>query len=673
MKDLYTGYGFLRVGCAVPDTVPGDCDANVRNILAMTKKAQRDGAQLLVFPEMSVTGYTCGDLFYQDVLLDAALEGLRVLSASLPMSHPLLFVGMPLRKDDKLYNIAAVLSGNRVIGFVPKSYIPNHMEFYEKRWFSSGRNRSGTVRFEYEDVPFGDDLLFALPGGCLIGVELCEDLWMPVPPSSYQAMAGARILVNLSASNAVAGKHKYRRELVRQQSARCLAAYIYTSAAGGESTTDTVYSGAVVIAENGRELACSEAVEEGGRYRLADVDTWWLRHDRLKSSAFTENDLSRGKPCRIVTAQIAEHKAKTLLRPIPPEPFVPSDPEEMNERCREILAIQTLGLAKRIRYTGANRVAINVSGGLDSTLAWLVCARTLDLLDMPREKLLTLSLPGYGTTGRTMDNAALLGRSLGCDFRVIGIREACDLHLKDIGHDGATLDTTYENTQARERTQILFDIANREGAIAVGTGDLSEMALGWSTYGGDHLSMYNVNCGVPKTLVRHLIRWMADTPEMISARDVLLDILDTPVSPELLPPDATGCITQKTEEVIGPYVLHDFFLYHFIRYAAAPDKICLLAEQAFRGCYGTEEIRKWLDVFFRRFFAAQFKRSCVPDGPKIGSISLSPRTDWRMPSDISPTAWLQVMPARKKMGKKADMTASSEAASAEPEEPRKDR
>lgn len=638
-------FGFIRIACAVPETFPGDCGGNTEKIIALVKKAVEKEARIVVFPELCITGYTCGDLFYQEALISAAYDGLKAVETYLKDNNIniLVFVGVPVVNKGRLYNCAVAISNGGISGIIPKSYLPVYGAKNEQRWFTNAGGTGGYVSIFSEQIPFGNDILFKAGKGCIIGAEICEDLASPIPRSSLMSIAGANILVNLSASIAAAGSHEYRRELVRQQSARCIAAYAYSSAAWGESTTDTVFSGAAIISENGRELVCSSGLEDGGKFWVADIDTQWLNNDRLKSNGcFAEvNEIMRGlSEFRIIPVNIQNRVSDTLFRKVERHPFVPVDDAERSKRCKEILSIQEIGLVRRIKHTNTKRLAINISGGLDSTLALLVCIGVIKKLGMKESSIITLSLPGFGTTARTAVNAEKLCKLLGCDYREIDIRRVCDIHLRNIGHDPDNKNTTYENVQARMRTQLLFDISNKEHAIAVGTGDLSELALGWCTYGGDHLSMYNVNSGVPKTVVKHLVRWAADLDGMEHIRPVLLDILDTPVSPELIPPKHDGEISQKTEDIIGPYELNDFFLYHCLRYGAPPEKMHYLACQAFEGKYMSDEIGHWLKLFYIRFFASQFKRSCMPDGPKIGSIGLSPRTDLKMPSDVKPDTWL---------------------------------
>jgi NAD+ synthase (glutamine-hydrolysing) len=552
--------------------------------------------------------------------------------------HMVSIIGMPVRSNGRLFSCGVVIQDGKILGIVPKTYISG----CEERWFASGLDSSGEMlRICGQHVPFGINLIFREEGDSRIcfGVELGEDLWAPVPPSSKQALAGAALLFNLSASNDLVAKHDYRKSLVAQQSARCISAYIYTSCGPGESTTDLVFGGYAMIAENGALLSESKRFVDGDTLVYSEIDIERLVNDRMKNACFIKPPA--GEPrFREIGFKTADSRLDRLSRYIDPHPFVPRDKKERDERCGEVFDIQTSGLAGRLRNTGIGKAVIAVSGGLDSALALLVTAKAFDRLGFDRKNITAISMPGFGTTGKTYQNASKLINAMNVNGMEIDIREACLKHFSDIGHDPAVHDKTYENVQARERTQILMDIANKVGGLVIGTGDLSEMALGWSTYNGDHMSMYSVNCGVPKTLVRHLVQWAADNVTGREARAVIYSILDTPVSPELLPPDEQGNISQQTEKIIGPYELHDFFLYHSTRYGASPRKVLFLARHAFGGEYPDEEIKKWLMVFIKRFFSQQFKRSCTPDGPRVGSVSLSPRGDWMMPSDASAQAWL---------------------------------
>lgn len=635
-------YGFIRVAAAVPALKVADCRYNSLRISELIKAADEAGVQIVVFPELSLTAYSCGDLFHQHTLLEAALEQLERLLETTAALNITVILGLPVAADNQLFNCAAVMQKGKLLGIVPKTYIPGYKEFYEERWFASGsRTICKAIQLFGQEVPFGTDLIFEAHGeyDVCFGTEICEDLWVPIPPSSYQALSGAMLLFNLSASNELIGKYEYRQELVCQQSARCVAGYVYTSAGVYESTTDLVYGGHALIAENGGLLAESERFERTGRLIIADIDIQRLQNDRFKNTSFME--ASPLKSFRKISFILACKGQEDLKRWLDPHPFVPSDVGARDRRCGEIFAIQTAGLAKRLAHTSLKNAVIGISGGLDSTLALLVAAKTFDLLGIPGENITAVTMPGFGTTDTTYTNAVRLIKAIKASFREINIREACLRHFADIGHDPAVHDVTYENVQARERTQILMDIANKQGGIVLGTGDLSELALGWSTYNGDHMSMYAVNCSIPKTLVKYLVRWAADNVAEQNTANVLFSILDTPITPELLPPDEDGKIRQKTEDIIGPYELHDFFLYHAVRYGAPPKKILFMAGHAFSGIYGMEEIKQWLQVFYRRFFSQQFKRSCLPDGPKVGTISLSPRGDWRMPSDAEASAWLE--------------------------------
>ena len=594
----------------------------------------------MAFPELGVTAYTCGDLVLQPTLLDAADEALERLvraTRKLPLT---LIAGAPLRHGSGLYNCAVVFTQGKVLGVVPKTYVPNYGEFYENRWFASGAGISDEhIVVAGQQTDFGADLTFEV-NGAEFGIEICEDLWTAVPPSSQLALNGAKVIFNLSASPEAAGKHAYLRQLVAQQSARAIAAYVYCSAGFGESSTDLVFAGNGIVAENGAVLREAARFSPEEQLVVADVDIERLEFERRRNTSFRMNEAATENT--VIEMEIPEGLRGVVLdRDIDPMPFVPKDETHRSERCEEIFHIQSHGLAQRMAHTRAEKAVIGISGGLDSTLALLVTVRTFDFLKMDRAGIIGITMPGFGTTDRTYNNALELMRGLGVTIREIPIRDACAQHFKDIGLDPDDRGAAYENAQARERTQILMDVANMEGGLVVGTGDLSELALGWATYNGDQMSMYGVNASVPKTLVRHLVKWAADTERDAATRATLLDIIDTPVSPELLPADAEGRIAQKTEDLVGPYELHDFFLYNFLRAGYGPAKILLLAEQAFEGSYDRAAIVKWLTVFFRRFFTQQFKRSAMPDGPKVGSVALSPRGDWRMPSDASAAAWLR--------------------------------
>ncbi|MDR1809989.1 MAG: NAD(+) synthase [Prevotella sp.] len=639
-------YGFVKVAAAVPTLKVADCDDNTDEIIRLIEEAEQRNVSVVVFPETCITAYTAADLFHQRLLLDSAVSSLDRLLQRFRQSAIIAIVGIPLEASGNLYNVAVVFQRGRILGIVPKTFMPNYGEFYEKRWFSSSAElKQTTVELCGQTVPIGIDILFQTPD-TTFAVELCEDLWTPVPPSSIHALHGAEIIFNLSASNETTGKHNYRKSLVGQQSARCIAGYVYASAGNGESTTDLVFSGSSLIAEYGQILAEGERFSFESRLTVADIDADRLRNDRLKNKSFTTAEYARlGQVAyRTVKTEAAAGTGKqpdyVLDRTLNSAPFVPS-PAEIDERCSEIFAIQVGGLAKRMKHINSRSAVIGVSGGLDSTLALLVTTKTFDKLNIPRENIVGITMPGFGTTKRTHDNATSLMRSLGVTIKDIPISDAVVRHFKDIGHDINVHDITYENSQARERTQILMDYANKLNGLVIGTGDLSELALGWCTYNGDHISMYAVNTGIPKTLVKTLVGWVADTQMDKQAKYVLQDVLDTPISPELLPAAADGQITQMTEDKVGPYILHDFFLYNMMRFGFAPGKIYFLARHAFAGQFTDEIILKWLNVFYRRFFAQQFKRSCIPDGPKVGSINLSPRGDWRMPSDASAAMWLK--------------------------------
>lgn len=637
-------YGFLRVASIVPRVNVADCEFNAQEIVKQMSAAGDKGAKVIVFPEMSLTGYTCGDLFFQEQLLvsSEAMLG-RVVEASVSIDA-IVFVGMPVRGVNVLYNCAVAVCHGRVLGVVPKTYLPNYKEFYEKRWFASSESTAETeVALCGQTVPMGSNLLFKY-NNVVIAAEICEDLWTTIPPSSYAALSGANVIVNLSASNEVIGKHGYLCELVKQQSARCVAAYVYSSAGYGESSTDLVFAGNAMIAENGTFLARSERFTMKVQMALADVDIEKINHDRQMTTSYADCMTRNGKAYRIVSFELNDTSLPDgrLLRRLNRLPFVPADGKILSDRCEEIINIQAAGLARRLEAIHCKNAVIGVSGGLDSTLALLVVAKAFDSLQLSRSGIHGITMPGFGTTGRTYENALSLMKALRISIKEISIKEAVNVHFKDIGQDMLLQDVTYENSQARERTQILMDYSNKVNGIVVGTGDLSELALGWATYNGDHMSMYGVNAGIPKTLVKYLVKWFADcyfagNEEITPA---LHDIIATPISPELIPANENGEIKQKTEDLVGPYELHDFFLYNMLRNGFAPLKLYWLACQTFAD-YDREVIKKWLRVFVKRFFSQQFKRSCLPDGPKVGSISLSPRGDWRMPSDAASAIWIK--------------------------------
>ena len=633
--------GMIRVAAVSPALKVADVAFNLAAIEEATLQAADQGVQLLVFPELAMTGYSCGDLFYQQSLLEKVRDGLTTLTALSEQTGMILIVGAPVRQSGRLFNAAVVMSHGRICGVVPKTYLPNTQEFYEERWFSSAFDLvDDQLAWLDEAPPFGTDLLFDVDGmpDCLFGIEICEDAWVANPPSGAMAAAGATLLINLSASPEILGKCSYRRALVESQSARCLSAYLYASAGPGESSTDLVFSGHSLVAEYGQILAETERFQFASQMAVADIDVQRLVHERLRNNSYAAS--MTDQDFLLIPVEVTERQADDLLRPIARMPFVPTAQVERRQRCEEIFAIQTTGLMKRLMHTGSQKVVLGISGGLDSTLALLVTVKAFDRLKWSRNDILAVTMPGFGTTARTKGNAETLAAELGVDLRMISIDAAVNQHFADIGQDPDNHDITYENSQARERTQILMDLANQVGGLVVGTGDLSELALGWATYNGDHMSMYGVNSSVPKTLVRYLIEWCAEAEFCGQTAEVLHDVCATPVSPELLPPDEDGAISQKTEDHVGPYELHDFFLFQVVRNQFAPRKILDLACRAFAEDYSQAEILKWLQLFYHRFFAQQFKRSCLPDGPKVGSVSLSPRGDWRMPSDASANLWL---------------------------------
>lgn len=632
--------GFLKVCAVSPRVTVAGVQSNLNAALQEIEKANKNKVQILVFPELFLSGYTCGDLFLQTALQDACKSALTAVCRATENSALVVVIGLPLKFGASLYNCAAVVQNGMVVAVIPKTYIPNYNEYYEKRWFASGDGVNGTFKLNGQEVPFGQTLI-RLSDDAVLGVEICEDLWTPSSPGTSLALSGANIIVNLSASNEVVTKNDYRKNLICMQSAKDFCAYIYASAGVGESTSDLVFSGACTVSENGALLSEGERFAFNGSMAEACIDIEKLNAERAHNTSFTDAAKKLKEKLSEVSTpvEVSDLEYNEVNRSFDPHPFVPSDSAEKDERCREILLIQSHALAKRMSHIGAKKAIIGISGGLDSTLALLVTARALKILNLPNENMICVTMPGFGTTDRTYQNAVDLIHAFGATFMEISIRNAARGHMADIGHDESVHDITYENTQARERTQILMDLANKHGAVLVGTGDLSELALGWCTYNADHMSMYGVNAGVPKTLVRHLVRNEAQQlPEEISK--ILNDILDTPVSPELLPPDENGNIQQKTEETLGPYEVHDFYLYHFLRFGARPEKLLFMASRAFAGIYTEEQLKNWLKLFVRRFFTNQFKRSCLPDGPKVGSVSLSPRGDWRMPSDADCSVWL---------------------------------
>lgn len=638
-------FGFVKVAAAVPNVKVADCIYNKEQIIKKIEEAAIKGVQILCFPELSITAYTCGDLFFQSSLLEGAKEALKEILAVTLDKEMLIAVGMPLVIEDELYNCAIVMRQGKILGVVPKQFLPNYNEFYEKRWFALGSHLEvHDIQLLGQSVPVGIDLLFEM-GEVKVGVEICEDVWTPIPPSSMLALAGANVILNLSASNEIISKRAYRQGLISQQSASLMCAYVYTSAGGEESTTDLVFSGHSIIAENGSIKVQSEKLINSDYLISHDMDIERLQKDRLKCKSFSDSRKIYGQPVRRIIAEPLPWKGEVDIH-VARKPFVPHALDTRDHRCEEIFTLQVAGLKKRLTHTYSKSAVIGISGGLDSTLALLVAVQAFDDLGWDRSRITGVTMPGFGTTDRTYDNAVQLIKELGVTFREVPIAEACRQHFKDIDHDENLHDITYENTQARERTKILMNIANQGGGMVIGTGDLSELALGWCTYNGDHMSMYAVNTSVPKTLVRSLVRTISKR-QSAKVEAILLDILDTPVSPELLPLGKNGEMLQKTEDTVGPYELHDFFLYYVLRFGFSPSKIYFLAKLAFAKkeeeedeLYSHETILKWLRTFYRRFFMQQFKRSCLPDGPKIGSVCLSPRGDWRMPSDASSNMWL---------------------------------
>ena len=626
--------GFVKIAAASPDLRPADPAFNADGIIKLARRAYDDGATIILFPELSIPGYTSADLFFQKTLQRASDSALDSILAATSSMDALVVVGYPYIKDGKLYNTAVAMHKGRVMAIIPKKNIPMYGEFYEGRWFAPAPERNENVIFRGEMVPFGrfTILRFAHPSTLLVGCEICEDLWVPDSPSIGLAGAGATVILNPSASDEIIGKEEYRRSLVAMQSAKLAAGYVYADASFGESTTDMVFTGSNMIAENGTVLASSSF--SSGTYIISEIDTDRLSYERTRMNTFPLS----ASGYEFVDIDNGEREC-VLTRNIPMHPFVPADGKERDERCRKILTLQAIGLMRRFEASHPAKAVIGLSGGLDSTLALLVASRAFSMMGRPQEDIIAVTMPCFGTTKRTRNNAELLARALGTSFMEIDIKESVLSHFRDIGHSEDDHSVTYENAQARERTQVLMDIANKNGGMVIGTGDLSELALGWATYNGDHMSMYGVNASIPKTLVRYLVRYAADTASDGSSA-VLYDILDTPVSPELLPAK-DGVISQRTEDIVGPYELHDFFLYYLVRFGFAPRKIFRLASVAFKDVYGRDVIKKWLVIFIRRFFAQQFKRSCLPDGPKVGTVTLSPRSDWRMPSDASASAWIE--------------------------------
>lgn len=638
--------GFIKVAAAIPSVKVADCSYNVQQIESLIAMAEGKGVEVIVFPELCITGYTCQDLFKQTLLLEQAETSVLMLLDFTRKLDIISIVGVPVVVGDLLLNCAAVIQKGDLLGLVPKTYLPNYSEFYEKRWFASSQDlQPSEIRFAGNKIVVTPQpTLFRTCDGAMFGVEICEDVWAPVPPSCNLALSGADIIFNLSASDELIGKHDYLKGLLAQQSARMISGYVYSGCGFGESTQDVVYGGNAIAYENGRLLAESERFALDSQLIITQIDVEKIRNERRTNSTYI--NAQRGHDSRIVNAHTVMPRDFELIRDVDPHPFIPKT-NDMEKSCDEIFSIQVAGLAKRLVHTGCKTVVVGISGGLDSTLALLVCVRTFDKLQLSRKGIVGVTMPGFGTTDRTYNNAVNLMKSLGITLREISIADAVKQHFNDIGHDINVHDVTYENSQARERTQILMDLSNQLGALVIGTGDLSELALGWATYNGDHMSMYGVNAGVPKTLIKYLVKFVAMSEDSDETRSILLDIIDTPISPELIPADEAGNITQKTEDLVGPYELHDFFLYHIIRFGYRPSKIFMLARKAFDGSnpeapfYDDETIKKWLTIFLRRFFNQQFKRSCLPDGPKVGSVSLSPRGDWRMPSDASSALWLK--------------------------------
>ena len=632
--------GFVKVAAATPDIRVADVEFNTQNIINAMEEAQKNGAKILVFPELCVTGYTCSDLFDHSVLLKASRKALLEIAENTNDKDMLVFVGAPLEVNGKLYNVAAAMNQGEIIGFTTKTFLPNYGEFYEMRQFTPGPQTVRAITFEGKKIPFGPQILFQAEGmeELVVAAEICEDVWSPVPPSIQAVLEGATVIVNCSASDETIGKDTYRRALISGQSARLISGYIYANAGEGESTTDLVFGGHNIIAENGTVL------KESSRYVneiiYSELDLQRITGERRKNTTFQPMDEET-----LVRVPFTVEETKTFLtRTFPKKPFVPSDEQTRAQRCEEILTIQAMGLKKRLAHTNARTAVVGISGGLDSTLALLVTARAFDLLGRDKKDIIAVTMPCFGTTDRTYQNACEMSKKVGATLIEVPIADAVNIHFRDIGHDPEDHSVTYENCQARERTQVLMDIANKTWGMVIGTGDLSELALGWATYNGDHMSMYGVNASVPKTLVRHLVKYAADDTTDEALKNVLYDVLDTPVSPELLPPK-DGDIAQKTEDLVGPYELHDFFLYFMLRFGYEPSKIFRIACMTFDGEYDKETIFKWLETFCRRFFSQQFKRSCLPDGPKVGTVALSPRGDWRMPSDACVAVWMKDLEA----------------------------
>lgn len=634
-------FGYVRVAASVPELKVANVEFNTKEVIKEIKALDKEGVQIVTFPELCLTGYTCADLFSQDILITKSKEAIKEVIDSTKLLDIISIIGAPIVCDNQLFNCGVVISKGEILGVVPKTYIPNYGEFYEKRWFSTSNTlTSKTINLFAKEVPIGIDLVFRdiNDSKFTFGIEICEDLWSPKAPSVEAALNGATMIFNLSASNEVIGKAQYRRNLINMQSAKNVCAYIYSSSGVNESSTDLVFSGYAGISENGSMLVENERFNFKTNHIISDVDIQRLMNNRIKDISFM--GIGAINSYRVIDIDLKDNN-NDLKRIYDAYPFVPSNEDKRAERCSEIINIQACGLAKRIKHTGMKKCVIGISGGLDSTLAFLVIIEAYRKLGISFDNLIGVTMPGFGTTGRTYNNALTLMKNYGVTMREVSIKEASLQHFKDIGLEETDRSVTYENTQARERTQILMDIANKEGGLVIGTGDLSELALGWCTYNGDHMSMYAVNTSIPKTLVRYLVKYFADIEQNEECKKTILDILDTPISPELLPPSKDGKIEQQTESVVGPYILHDFFLYHFMRYGASPDKIKYIASKTFDGMYDEETIDKWLKFFIKRFFNQQFKRSCLPDGPKVGTISVSPRGDLRMPSDADSSIWLE--------------------------------
>ena len=639
-------FGFYRVSSAVPVIRVADVKYNAEQIIKCIQEADNKTSALIVFPELCITGYTCGDLFNQSALLNSARNTLYYITQQTKELNAVSVVGLPVLYRSSIYNCAAVIHKGEILGLVPKTNLPNYREFYEKRWFTPHTDffSCDSINFLGKHIPFGTNIIFELSEDFKLGVEICEDLWGVIPPSSYHVLAGATIIANISASNELVGKSEYRRDLVRNQSARCMCGYVYSSAGVSESTSDVLYGGHALTAENGVLIHENSRFQKESYISYSDIDCQRLLATRTAESSIGVS----GNHLKTLMPQFKEYRRiyvnsinqiTNIQRQISPHPFVPSNPSQQEIRCSEIFSIQSSALAKRLEHTKSKKSIIGISGGLDSTLALLVTKAAHELIKKTTKDIIAVTMPGFGTTDRTYNNAVAMCKTIGCEIIEINIRDICEEQFKLLGMDKSVKNTTYENVQARQRTMLLMNTANEKGGIVIGTGDLSEIALGWSTYNGDHMSMYAVNCGVPKTLIRYLIQWYANKSET-TLKTILTDIIDTPVSPELLPPDKCGDIAQKTEDIIGPYELHDFFLYHIVKYGASPDKIRILANIAFKKIYEPKMIEKCLKFFICRFFSQQFKRNCIPDGPKVGTIALSPRGDWRMPPDASPSVWL---------------------------------